>query len=164
MEKKFLTYLSPHYGIIYKITRMYAQHEEERRDLFQEIIFQLWKSFPSYLETHKFSTWMYRVALNTAITQVRKSASKIHRKTESIEGQTHLASVSGKVDSTEVLYQAIQHLTKVDKALIMLYLEEKSYREIAGIMDISESNVGVRINRVKKKLKTILNKLDYHYG
>lgn len=143
---------------------MYAQDEAGRQDLFQEIIFQLWKSFPGYRETYKFTTWMYRVALNTAITQIRKGASKIHRKSEPIEAHTQIAGASVRNDSTAILYQAIQHLSKVEKALILLYLEEKTYREIAGIMEISESNVGVRINRIKKKLKTILNKLDYHYG
>lgn len=146
-----------HQLLIHKICNIYGQTEDDKADLFQEITIQLWKSFSTFEHRAKFSTWLYRVALNTAITQKRKEK----RKPVSIslsEKEMRIPDVNGENDEEDLvkLRLAIRQLKKVDRAIIFLYLEEKSYQEIAEIIGITSKNVGVKIVRIKAKLLTIL--------
>ncbi len=147
--------MDEHQGIIHHISTLYSNSKEERDDISQEIIFQLWRSFGSFHNQSKFSTWLYRVALNTAISHLRKS-----KKTEwvSLEKSTEIAIelTDDQEDEISFLYQAINKLTKIDKAVVLLYLEEYNYEEMADILGISSVNVGVKINRIKKRLKKIM--------
>jgi RNA polymerase sigma-70 factor (ECF subfamily) len=138
---------------------MYCDDRQDSEDLFQEIVLQLWKSYSGFKGESKVSTWMYRVALNTAITRLRKA----QRRPDSQRIIHHNVNVAdGESDRLDLQYDAelqlaINTLNKFDRALMMLYLDEKSYGEISEIMSITESNVGVKINRIKNKLKSILN-------
>lgn len=138
---------------------MYGTSHDDNEDLFQEILLQLWKSYPSFKGTAKISTWIYRVGLNTAITRLRRNTRKIHVQQLSFSHENLAESNSPRIDVEydKELQRAINVLNRFDKALVMLYLDEKSYREMAEILGLSESNIGVKINRVKKKLKELVN-------
>jgi RNA polymerase sigma-70 factor (ECF subfamily) len=159
LEKQFVSQLDEHQNIIHKVCRVYTNNSDAHKDLFQEVTIQLWKAYPKFRGDSKFSTWMYRVALNTAITLYRKSKRQIqtndisdfHYKLESSEYDSEAD------DQMKLLYKAIHQLSDVEKALILLYLEDKPYREIAETMGLSEVNARVKVNRIKTKLKTILN-------
>ena len=159
LEHSFVELLEKHQNIVHKVCRLYTNNQDAHNDLFQEITIQLWKAYPKFRGDAKFSTWMYRVGLNTAITLYRKSKRTI--KTQEFE------TVSFKIKSVEyddteeqqlkLLYKAVHQLNDIEKALVLLYLEDKNYREISETLGISEVNARVKMNRVKKKLKTILN-------
>jgi RNA polymerase sigma-70 factor (ECF subfamily) len=159
LEHSFVELLEKHQNIVHKVCRLYTNNQDAHNDLFQEITIQLWKAYPKFRGDAKFSTWMYRVGLNTAITLYRKSKRTI--KTQEFE------TVSFKIKSVEyddteeqqlkLLYKAVHQLNDIEKALVLLYLEDKKYNEISETLGISEVNARVKMNRVKKKLKTILN-------
>ncbi|NQZ75615.1 MAG: RNA polymerase sigma factor [Ekhidna sp.] len=137
---------------------MYIPKNEPYDDLFQEILLQIWKSHQSYDPSRnaKFTTWMYRVALNTAINSLRKSKKKVNL-VQMDQGLHVLEPDEDQLASDlDQMHAAIDQLEKVEKGIILLYLDSTPYKEIAEIMGISESNVGVRINRIKKKLKSIM--------
>lgn len=160
----FLNLISDNKGIIYKICNVYANSHEDRNDLKQEIILQLWKSYHSFKGKSKFSTWMYRIAFNTAVTNIRKS--KRHPVIEALTVTEEDFSEKEKIDylneDINHLYQAISKLKDVEKAIVMLYLEEKSYKEIGEIIGISEKNVSVKLVRLKQKLKKLIIKQKSH--
>lgn len=159
LEHSFVELLEKHQNIVHKVCRLYTNNQDAHNDLFQEITIQLWKAYPKFRGDAKFSTWMYRVGLNTAITLYRKSKRSI--KTQEFE------SVSFKIQSVDyddteeqqlkLLYKAVHQLNDIEKALVFLYLEDKNYSEISETLGISEVNARVKMNRVKKKLRTILN-------
>ena len=153
--KEFTELLQIHEGIAYKIACMYCSNNDCWNDLFQDILLQLWIAFPNYDNKRKFSTWMYRIALNTAISQLRKNSKLEITKNipEHIEDDNIFY-----FDKEEItlLYKAISKLNKVEKAIIILYLDDNSYEEISEVIGISLSNVGVKINRIKMKLREIL--------
>ncbi|MBC7923753.1 MAG: sigma-70 family RNA polymerase sigma factor [Ferruginibacter sp.] len=143
--------------ILYKIIRAYCKDQEDRQDLEQEIIIQLWKSFKTYNDQFKLSTWIYRIALNVAISHYRKD---IKRKEKTIPLSDTLFQAVDDQEATEaldnnleLLHAFINQLDRLNKALMILYLEGNSYKDIAEILGISESNVGTKINRIKKMLK-----------
>ncbi len=155
-KDEFLKQVEAHKLIIYKICNSYCKNKYDRADLAQEITYQLWRSYDHFNGAVKFSTWMYRVALNVAIT--------FYRKTKTGEAIIQLAEheieiEDRKEDTVELeknintLQQFINELKELDKALMILYLEEKSYAEIADILGITETNVATRISRIKDKLK-----------
>ena len=148
--------MDEHQGIVHHISAMYANSLEERDDLSQEIILQLWRSFRSFQNQSKFSTWLYRVALNTAISSLRKSKKFQWTTLDKADGIA-IDPIDSLDEDIRHLYQAINKLSKVDRAITMLYLEEYSYEEMAEILGITPINVGVRINRIKKRLKKIMN-------
>ena len=158
-EKEFLNLLEEHQNIAHKICRMYTYDADAHKDLFQEITIQLWKAYPKFRAESKFSTWMYRVALNTAITLYRKKK----RGVQTLPWENFDFKISSEgYDSTlddnlKLMYAAIKELNDIDKALVLLYLEDKPYTEISETLGISEVNARVKMNRVKTKLKTILN-------
>nr|WP_321354599.1 sigma-70 family RNA polymerase sigma factor [uncultured Draconibacterium sp.] len=158
-KTEFSALIEKHQAIIHKITRIYADGQSNREDLFQEICLQLWRSYPRFRSQSKFSTWMYRVALNTAISNVRKAKTELHfeqlHHNDRIETET-----SDEKEQVKLLYRAISKLNRIDKALILLWLEEKSYEEIASILGISKTNVSVKLVRIKHKLEEMIFNLQ----
>ncbi len=158
MEKDFVEMINIHRGIIYKVCNLYCHDDEDKKDLFQEIVLQLWKAFPSFRNEALNTSWMYRVALNTAISNFRKESKKPDRKAIT-DAEFQIPDINFYADENDklnLLKQAIEKLSEIEKAIIMLYLDEKSYDEIAEIIGISNSNVGVRLNRIKLKLEKII--------
>jgi RNA polymerase sigma-70 factor, ECF subfamily len=159
MESEFTDLLFEHQGIVHKICNLYFGNRMEKEDYQQELIIQLWKAFPSFSNQSKFSTWMYRVCLNAAIDIIRKE--KILPKLVQLDEREAERMVDMGHETSpdqDKLYHAINQLTDIDKAIITLYLEEFSYKEIAEIMGITESNTGVKINRIKSLIiKTFEN-------
>jgi RNA polymerase sigma-70 factor (ECF subfamily) len=152
----FLSVIETNKGIIYKIANSYCKDPEDRKDLFQEIVSQLWKSFDNYDNQYRYSTWIYRVALNVAISFYRKENRRKVISSLLSEGVFSLIDFneSNEMESNlRLLQQFIQELKDLDKALMLLYLEEKSHREIAEIIGISETNVATKIGRIKLLLK-----------
>ena len=157
-KSKFLELIEQNQDIVHKISGLYARNTDDRRDLSQEIVCQLWKSYQSFRGDSKFTTWMYKVALNTALLNSRRNQCRV--RTESLK--EHHVDISVEVAAQEKhgrisrLYQAINQLQALDRAIILLYLEQFTYREISEFIGISESNVSVRLVRIKKKLKELL--------
>lgn len=159
LEQEFVKQLEDNQNIVHKICRLYTNDQHAHNDLFQEVTVQLWRAYPKFRGDSKFSTWMYRVALNTAITLYRKSTRRV--KTQDYE------SVQFKIEDRQeddeqmeqltLLYGAVKQLNDIEKALVFLYLEDKNYREIAETMGITEVNARVKMNRIKTKLTNIIN-------
>ncbi|WP_114783198.1 RNA polymerase sigma factor [Botryobacter ruber] len=154
MEKEFLELIGPHQAIIHKICRLYRHTPEDREDLFQEVVYQLWKAFPQFKGNASVSTWMYRIALNTALATFRKQRPVVNY-TDTLPDMAEGAE-NPQAEQEERLFQALSGLSDVEKALVSLYLDDFSYRALADVLGISESNVGVRLNRIKAKLKQTL--------
>lgn len=155
MKEEFLKAIEVHQAIIYKIVSFYARNGEDKKDLFQEILLELWKSYHSFQHRSSFSTWTYRVALNTALLSQRKK--RIGFETIEASGLENAKSADpNKAQRILSLYIAIDQLRPLDRAITLLYLEQKTYLEIADILDINKDNVGVRVHRIKQKLKTVL--------
>lgn len=159
LEISFVSQLKENQNIIHKICRLYTNSEDAHQDLFQEITIQLWKAFPNFRGDSKFSTWAYRVALNTAITLYRKSTRSVD--TVSIEDKSYFLKQEEynfeQEEQIKLLYKAVQQLNDIEKALVFMYLEEKDYEEISETLGISEVNARVKMNRIKTKLRKILN-------
>ena len=162
LEHSFVKQLQENQNIIHKICRLFTNGEDAHKDLFQEITIQLWKAFPKFRGDSKFSTWTYRVALNTAITLYRKTKRSID--TVEFEGQKHFTpNIDYNYEEEEqikLLYKAVYQLNDIEKALVFMYLEDKDYTEIATTLGISEINAREKMNRIKGKLKKILNPLE----
>lgn len=164
-EPRFIQLIEEHKGLLFKICRVYQNDADDRDDLMQEMILQLWLGFDSFKGESKFSTWMYRVALNTAIVFFKKQK----RRPDSEQLPDTLDHLAAEVTDTlqdqqlTLFYKAIQQLTKVEKALIFLYMEDQAYEDIAFNLGISEVNVRVRLNRTKNKLKEIVKSMNYEY-
>lgn len=152
----FLSVIETNKGIIYKVANSYCKDAEDRKDLVQEIVLKLWKSFDSYDEHFKHSTWIYRIALNTAISFYRKEKTRKAISSPFSESFFNVADFENNKqieESTIFLNQFISELKELDKALMLLYLEEKSHKEIAKIIGITETNVATKIGRIKNILK-----------
>ncbi len=159
LEDKFLNDFETNQNIVHKVCRIYTTNQSDHNDLFQEITIQVWKNYSKFRGDAKFSTWMYRVALNTAISLYRKSTRSVKTRDFS-DLEFKIKSI--EYDDTEeqqlkALYKAIQVLNDIDKALVFLYLEDKPYKEISETLGISQVNARVKMNRAKDKLKKILN-------
>ena len=152
-EKKFLGIISQYQGIIHKVNFMYFRTSDDKEDNFQEIVYHLWKSFQSLKDASKIGSWIYSVAINVSISKIRKDSKYIF--TDSVPDVAH----TDEIDRIEQdmnfrqLLDAIQHFNEVDKSIMLLYLEELSYKEISEIIGISPSNVGVKIHRMINKLQ-----------
>jgi len=163
-EKEFLDLMQKHKGILYKISRMYFDHTEDQQDLIQEMTFQLWKSYQNFKGDSQFSTWMYRVCLNTALTFFKKDDKKqdkyeLHENYDRIDTDDS----AFKEEQLKYFYDAVQELNKVEKALIFLFLEGMNHKDIAENLGISEVNARVKLNRTKEKLQTIIKKNGYEF-
>lgn len=161
MDKKdrFTKVIKKNEGLIFKVAILYTRSLSDREDLYQEIVFQLWKSFDSFNEQSKLSTWMYRVALNTAIYNLKQSKRRIE--TTAIELETmQIADDFDKAEEERIklLYEHVQMLNLLEKGIILLYLEGKSHEEIASIIGITTSNVGTKISRIREKLRSQITK------
>jgi len=158
LEKEFLQIVQKNQGIIHKVSNIYCDTDDDRRDLFQEIVAQLWKSFPNFRGEAKVTTWMYRVALNTAITSFKKSKRR--------PDQNHLTYENFQIEeekydteteeNIKLLHKAVQQLSGIEKSIVLLFLENKKYEEIAEITGITQNYVRVKMNRIKKKLKKLM--------
>ncbi len=159
LEHSFVSQLEENQNIVHKICRLYTNNSDAHNDLFQEITIQLWKAFPKFRGDSKFSTWMYRVALNTAITLYRKNKRSVQ--TQDFEGVSFKISAEVYDNTIEeqlkLMYSAVKNLNDIDKALVFLYLEDKNYKEISETLGITEVNARVKMNRIKEKLRTIIN-------
>lgn len=152
----FLSVVQSNKGIIYKVANSYCKNVEDRKDLGQEITIQLWKSFDKYDDNFKHSTWIYRISLNVAISFYRKENSRKKISNPLTDGIINFPDNDGfedKENDLSILQQMISQLKDLDKALMLLYLEEKSHKEISQIIGISETNVATKINRIKNSLK-----------
>lgn len=154
MEQQFLTYIETHQGLLYKVCRAYGADREAQRDLYQEIVLQLWRAFPRFDGRVLWSTWAYRIALNVAITQRRRR--RVPTLELSERPDTAMPDPAGAHESLEVLYRAIAQLNDAEKALILLHLDDLPYSEIAEITGLTENHVGVKLSRIKSKLKTLI--------
>jgi RNA polymerase sigma-70 factor (ECF subfamily) len=160
LKNKFVLDVDENKGIIFKVCRMYCKGKEDIEDLFQEILLQAWNSYSSFKGESKFSTWLYRIAINTAITRLRKE--KRQTKFNEIDSealQVKSETTFEKDEKIDLIYNAINHLSEIERAITMLYLDEYSYKEISEIVGISESNVGFKLNKIKTKLKNITKSL-----
>jgi len=156
-QDRFQALLERHRDIVFKAAGMYCRHAEDRRDLAQEISIQLWKAFPRYDESRSFSTWMYRIALNVAISYARREGRRERHSVPLDESVTEPADQSAPASETDervrVLHRFIGRLDELNRALLLLYLEERSHRDIAEILGISETNVATKINRLKQRMR-----------
>lgn len=154
-ERAFIALIEDNQGLIHKVCRLYAFGEAEREDLFQEIVLQLWRNYKTFEAKAKISTWMYRVALNTSISALRKKERRPNLDSNeplpfSLAERVHDPDIAEK---RSFLYRAIAQLSEIERAIVLLYLEEHSYEEISQIIGITPNNVGVKLNRIKGKLK-----------
>ena len=159
----FQNWLDLHKGLIFKFVKSYADTRMDQEDLFQEIAMQIWKSIPSFRNESAATTWIYRVALNTSISWIRVEKKKQNRTQQLDLAQNILADNTIVDDRLAWLYREIQQLDKIDRLLALLLLDDLSYKEIAQILGISESNVAVKLHRIKKRL-TLKSKTYDHYG
>ena len=158
-KEQFIRTIDEHKKIIYKIVNSYCQNKEDRKDLEQEIIIQLWNSFDTYNSNYKYSTWMYRIALNVAISFYRKEKKWSIKNEFYNEESIFRIEEDTSEEQTELNYhlkllqEFIQNLNELNKAIMLLYLEERSYEEISEILGITKTNVATKISRIKLKLK-----------
>ncbi|MBR5235660.1 MAG: sigma-70 family RNA polymerase sigma factor [Bacteroidaceae bacterium] len=157
LEKPFIALVTEYQRVIYKVCYMYATDEYTLEELYQETVINLWKAFPQFKEHSKVSTWVYRIAMNTCISYFRKSSVRPTTIPITFHMETTLADDSEQSGYLRELYRMISQLGKLDRALILLWLEDKSYQEIADIIGITKANVAVKINRIKEKLKKMSN-------
>ncbi|GGK56214.1 MULTISPECIES: RNA polymerase sigma factor [Flavobacteriaceae] len=158
-KEEFFQNIKENEGIIYKVARLYADSAEDQKDVYQEIVYQLWKSYPSFKKNSKISTWMYRVALNTAISNLKKEK----RKGIQVPIDNSLLNRMDEIDTVmeeqiTLLYAHIKKLSIVEKGIILLHLEGKNYDEIAAITGFTATNIGTRLARIKNKLKSQIKK------
>lgn len=155
IQKQFLELIQDNAGLIHKVCRLYCHSTEDRQDLFQEILAQLWKAYSQFRNESKVSTWMYRIALNTAISGFRKQQRRIitvgELPAESADLQEH--GILEQKERLAVLQQAVTGLSDIEKAIVMLYLEERSYQEMEEVLGIGQSSLRVKMNRIKEKLR-----------
>jgi RNA polymerase sigma-70 factor, ECF subfamily len=162
VQDEFLNIINENQGIIRKVCHLYGRDEAGREDLYQEIVIQLWKSYNSFRGESKFSTWMYRIALNTAISDLRKQNRRVRLQfPEFVPLELAEEIDKTKEEQLKQLYTAIQQLSEVEKAIVMLYLEDKSYEEMEEILGINNGNLRVKMNRIKEKLRTITKEEAY---
>ncbi|WP_235294735.1 RNA polymerase sigma factor [Portibacter lacus] len=158
-ENEFLKLVDDHKGMIVKICRMYFELKQDQEDLFQEILLQLWNSISKFKGQSKFSTWAYRVAINTALVYFKKE----NKQKEVIQSEPGLWYDSSQDDEVKIFYKAVKHLNKIEKALIIQYLDGLSGEEIAANLGISPGNVRVKTNRTKQKLQDIIKENKYEF-
>jgi len=158
-KKEFIGLLEENRGIIHKITLMYTSTTADKEDLYQEICLQLWRSVGNYRGESKFSTWLYKVALNTAINTIRRKRKSIY--TVELDPERHfIPKDSNQEQQTSLLLKAVSKLNKIDRAITLLWLEEKKYEEISEIIGLTRSAVSVRLVRIRKKLEELIKEME----
>lgn len=153
LEQDFLTLIEENKKTIYKVSLMYADDSEHQQDIYQDIVLNLWTAFPSFRGGSKDSTWVYRIALNTCISELRRKKSKPITTPLTYDLDSLIDDGGAYREQVRELYRLINRLSELERAVILLWLDEKSYDEIGSILGISTSNVGVKISRIKEKLK-----------
>lgn len=156
LSQRFHQIIEQHKGILFKVVRTYCKNDEDRQDLMQEVFIQVWKSLNRYDDNFAITTWLYRISLNVAISFYRKNAKRNYTRITLIE--EHITTIqepvnTGQQEQLNLLEVFISELNDLDKALMLLYLEDKSHSEISKIMGLSVSNVGTKVGRIKEKLK-----------
>ena len=156
----YINFIRPHAGIIIKICRAYSDSQEDFEDLYQEVCLQIWRTRDNFLKNSEWSTWVYRISLNVCMTIKKKEAKRATQSTslDSVPEVLSNDSSAFQEESLTLLYNAIKQLSDVDRAIILLYLEEKTYKEIAELIGTNYNNIGVRIQRIKHKLKKLIVK------
>ena len=157
VEKEFLSMIEKQKRTIYKVCYMYANDQDDLNDLFQETVLNLWKSFSRYRGDSSLNTWVYRIAMNTCITFLRRSNARPQTIPMTAQMARTLEADEETTEQLKELYKLINQLGKLERALILLWLEERSYQEMAEILGISKNNVAVKLNRVREKLKKMSN-------
>ena len=157
LEQEFLNMVEAQKRTIYKVGYMYANERDDLNDLFQETVLNLWKSFPRYRGESTLNTWVYRIAMNTCITFLRRSNTRPQTIPMTANVADLMAEEESKAGQLQELYRLINQLGKLERALILLWLEERSYDEMADILGISKANVAVKLFRTKEKLKKMSN-------
>lgn len=153
-QERFQALLDNHRGILYKVCYSYCRNRDDREDLAQEIVVQLWCSFRRFDKRFRFSTWMYRIALNVAISYARRESTRArHMISDEARILTAADEAKSQPEELGLLYRFIERLDELNKALALLYLDGNSYEEIAGVLGISETNVATKINRLKNSMK-----------
>ncbi|MBD3375415.1 sigma-70 family RNA polymerase sigma factor [candidate division KSB1 bacterium] len=160
-QAEFLDLIYQYQGILVKISTIYAHGAVEANDLIQDMLIQLWQSYPTFKGQSSFSTWMYRIALNTALMYRRKYARRPEGHIDPNPPPEFMTYQPELDEDVQLLYECIRELPSLDRAIILLYLEQYRYQEIADITGLSHSNVSVRIVRIKSKLKTLLTAKGY---
>ena len=163
-EKEFLHLIDQHSGILYKVSRMYMDTQSDQEDLRQDIIFQLWKSIHTFKGNSQFSSWMYRVAINTAITYFKVEK----RRPDKTELKTNFDIEDRLIDDTKDnqlahFYKAVKSLNKIEKAIILLFIEGYSHKEIGKQLGLSDGNTRVKLNRTKQKIKVLIKTQGYEF-
>lgn len=155
MRDDFLSTIKEHEDIVYKLVKIYAEKDNDQQDLYQEIVYQLWRSYNTFQGNSKISTWIYRVALNTSLAhnKLKKKNAKMVSIDE-IEIQIEDKTDNSTESKVNEMYQQIRTLNEIDKAIIFLFLEGKNHEEMAKITGFTVSNIGSRLNRIKQKLKS----------
>ena len=154
----YKTSIIPFSGIIIKLCRAYTNSQEDFEDYYQEVCLQIWRSKENFREESEWSTWVYRISLNVCLTLLKKKKSKGHHfVSDSLTAEETEDNYAFSDEPLNLLYDAIRQLSEIDRAIIMLYLEEKSYKEIADIIGTNPNNIGVRVKRIKTRLKKILD-------
>ena len=155
-DKEFISRLKEHQGIIYKLVHLYADNEEDKKDLYQEILFQAWKSYPGFRGESKFSTWLYRLCLNTIFTLQKRINRVEYTDTRQFE-ETYAEEPN--INETERLYMALRSLAETDRAVVSLHLDGYSNPEIGTILGITPNLVGVKFHRAKQQLASLLKNI-----
>lgn len=154
----YTTQILPYAGIIIKMCRAYTNSQEDFEDYYQEVCLQIWRSSDNFQKDSEWSTWIYRISLNVCLTLLKKKKNNTqHFASDYLSPEFVLESNAFEDESLNQLYDAVRQLSEIDRGVIMLYLEEKSYQEIAEIIGTNPNNIGVRIKRIKERLKKILN-------
>ena len=157
LEERFTEMIEHYKQVIYKVCLIYATDDDVLNDLYQEVLLNLWKAFPRFRNECKESTWLYRVALNTCITYIRKESTRILTIPLSIDMESILDEQDEHAQLLRKMYRMIGRLEKPERAILMLWLEDNSYEEIADVMNISKANVGMRLMRIREKLRKMNN-------
>jgi RNA polymerase sigma-70 factor (ECF subfamily) len=158
LKDSFIAEINQHIGIAHKICRLYFTDADDREDAMQEMMYQLWRSYGTFDRRSKFSTWMYRVCLNTALTYKRKDKKEKHEILSEKHDQIADFTSNHKEETVRLLLTIIAKLSPLNKAIILLYLEDMSYEEISSVTGLSKSNVSVRLVRIKKELELEMKK------
>jgi RNA polymerase sigma-70 factor (ECF subfamily) len=162
LKTEFLEILANYQGIVHKVNLIYFRNEADRSDNFQEVVLQLWKSFPRLKNKNSIGSWIYRIAINTSITKIKKERNIVlNESIPDLRTDSSALEMMMANEAEKQLMTAIHQLNAIDKAIMLLYLEEKSYDEIAEIIGITVSNVGARISRAKERLKQTLENLNH---
>ncbi|HVW61884.1 MAG TPA: RNA polymerase sigma factor [Puia sp.] len=163
MQEEFVGLVQEHRSLLYKVCRLYCFSEADRQDLFQEMVIQLWRSYPHFRGESKFSTWLYRIALNTAISNLRKQRRRPSPvNMNEIPAPLQEMTWPGEEEQQlRQLYAAIDKLSEIEKALVMLYLEDRSYEEMEEILGINQNNLRVKMNRIREKLRKMTKEATY---